>query len=355
MKELLTKFLFPLLTPVFILSFTYKTCNWGDCGSGIQPIPQPTSGAVIMETSDQGVTWNVLGNISEASELHNATCLNTTGITIAAVGSNTSGFAVILKSTDYSTWVPVVSYTSTVTHFYDVKTYFVNNSGVAVGENGVIYKTANGGSNWTEIISPTTNTLYGLDYYKSYIGLQIIGLAVGNNGTIIRTVNGGASWTAVTSGITSTLRDVSVVNSDTILLDTAVAVGFDGTILRSTDSGISWMFQTVSSSVSLYGVSFSGEKDSRYGIAVGSSGSIYKSTDGGQTWVWKSSPTSNILYDVAVSATGNCVAVGRYVILRSTDFGNSWAKTYEDNYTCFYGLHFLDDTHAYGFSVGRKY
>jgi photosystem II stability/assembly factor-like uncharacterized protein len=59
------------------------------------------------------------------------------------------------------------------------------------------------------------------------------GTAVGEQGTILRTVDGGATWTSQSSGTTNLLLGVSFVDAST-----GTAVGHLGTILRTDTGGV---------------------------------------------------------------------------------------------------------------------
>jgi len=63
--------------------------------------------------------------------------------------------------------------------------------------------------------------------------------AVGDNGIIIHSNNGGQSWAAQSSGTPSSLWSMTFVNPKT-----GWAVGVNGTIVATTDGGQSWLPQT---------------------------------------------------------------------------------------------------------------
>jgi photosynthesis system II assembly factor YCF48-like protein len=92
------------------------------------------------------------------------------------------------------------------------------------------------------------------------------GWAVGYDGTIVATTDGGATWTAQTSGTTNTLIWVSFVDANH-----GWAVGEFGTIVATTDGGASWTAQTSGTTNHLYGVFF---VDASHGWAVGTGGTI---------------------------------------------------------------------------------
>lgn len=68
--------------------------------------------------------------------------------------------------------------------------YFVNeNVGWAVGSDGIILKTTNGGNSWTQQVSNTTSTLYfiqALDENNLF--------ACGGNRNFLKSTDGGNTW-----------------------------------------------------------------------------------------------------------------------------------------------------------------
>lgn len=101
-----------------------------------------------------------------------------------------------------------------------------------------------------------------------------VGTAVGYNGAIICTTDGGTSWT-LQSGGPNALADVSFVD-----VKTGTAVGEISTILRTTNGGANWMSQTCGTTDWLYGISCT---DENRGTAVGFAGAIVRTTNGGAT------------------------------------------------------------------------
>ena len=76
-------------------------------------------------------------------------------------------------------------------------------------------------------MSGTTSGLQGVSFVDTKTGT-----AVGYQGTILRTVDGGDTWTGQFSGTNTLLNAVHFVN-----VDTGTAVGFGGIILRTTTGG----------------------------------------------------------------------------------------------------------------------
>jgi photosystem II stability/assembly factor-like uncharacterized protein len=78
----------------------------------------------------------------------------------------------------------------------------------------------------------------------------LLGWAVGNNGTIVHTGDGGANWAAQPGG-TGTLRGVAFVDASN-----GWAVGDGGTIVHTSDGGAHWAAQPIGTGNFLTGVAF---------------------------------------------------------------------------------------------------
>ncbi|MFC2093521.1 YCF48-related protein [Bacteroidota bacterium] len=105
---------------------------------------------------------------------------------------------------------------------------FINqNTGWAVGWRGTIFRTINGGTNWTQQSSGSSRYLKGVSFTDANNGT-----AVGDTGTILRTTNGGTNWISQISGTTKDLYGVSFTDANT-----GTVVGDYSTILRTTNGG----------------------------------------------------------------------------------------------------------------------
>ncbi|RMG06367.1 MAG: hypothetical protein D6735_04100, partial [Acidobacteria bacterium] len=94
---------------------------------------------------------------------------------------------------------------------------------------------------------PQGNTLNSLRFAPD----GRIGFAVGNNGTILKTEDGGFNFFLLNSPLTSNLYDIFVKNPDE-----AIAVGSRGMILRTSDGGKKWEQMQLESKAHLYGLAF---------------------------------------------------------------------------------------------------
>ncbi len=94
-------------------------------------------------------------------------------------------------------------------------------TGYAVGYGFSIFKTVNGGTNWSNCyqnIQITDNgNLYDVDFLN-----ETTGLAVGENGVILKTTDGGLNWTLSQQDADFSFSGVSIINAQS-----AIIVGSD--------------------------------------------------------------------------------------------------------------------------------
>ncbi|MCD4734253.1 M20/M25/M40 family metallo-hydrolase, partial [bacterium] len=133
-----------------------------------------------------------------------------------------------------------------------------------------VYWTDDGGENWTAGIGDFDRTFYGLAIWGDTL------LAVGDNGAIRRSTDGGVNWTNIDSGSNNRLYSVSFGDASN-----AWAVGTGGTILYSDDSGLTWVEQTSTFQLELFRVEF---LDNQVGYAACYNQTVLKTIDGGSSW-----------------------------------------------------------------------
>lgn len=223
---------------------------------------------------------------------------------------------------------------------HDLKDVFFISAthGWAVGTLGKIIATTDGGVTWrhqtaTFVDSNGTRrevfvTLYAVTFLNATTGI-----AVGDNGTIVRTTNGGATWQQVFSDPDSadTLYDVSFANATT-----GWAVGSSSTVLRTTDGGQTWTPQTIPDNqkpfpfspglntlLSVHAI------DSSRVCAVGAGGWVLLTGNGGATWTRKNNGSGAPKLNLNALFFANDTvgwAIGAQVLLKTTDGGNTWTQ-----------------------------
>jgi len=157
--------------------------------------------------------------------------------------------------------------------------------GWIVGEYGTILHTQNGGKTWMrqeckDIIpvlredewETPTPSLYGV-YFKD----PLQGWAVGLDGIIIHTQDGGKKWKQLDSPAEFALYKIMVIGNN------GWAVGLRGGYVFSTDDGRTWTMddQSIRTRFWLRDLCFC---DKAHGCLVGSSGTIALTQNGGETW-----------------------------------------------------------------------
>lgn len=139
------------------------------------------------------------------------------------------------------------------------------------------------------------------------------GWAVGNNGSLLHTTNGGASWTRQDTGSSRDFRDVYFVDQNNGWI-----VGEGGIILRTISAGLGWERQENPSPNLLNSVFFN---DPNMGWAVGENGTILYTTDGGIFWLEVSEGERRNLNGVSFSNLNNGWIVGDRGLILHTDSG----------------------------------
>ena len=185
----------------------------------------------------------------------------------------------------------------------------------AVGDDGTIVATVDGGDHWAAQSVPVTNDLRGVDFLD-----EAFGYAVGASGRILRTSNAGGSWVKLASGASLALNGVDVIDATR-----ASAVGREG-VFRTSDGGATWRHQTsgLADVIWLRDVDF---VSPLRGWAVGKGGQIFRTTRAGASWSRQASGTTEHLEAVTFLTSQWGWVVGRNgVVLHTVDGGAGWVS-----------------------------
>jgi len=198
---------------------------------------------------------------------------------------------------------------------------FINSStGLAIGKNGKIHRTTDGGFLWSQIQSPNNYDLNSVSF-----GDIQTGYITGILGAVLKTTNAGLNWMTNARNFTrNVLNDVKFINRDTIFI-----VGDHGKIYRTTNQGDNWTSFTANSGQMLYKMFFLNPDT---GYAVGRYGTVLKTTNCGNEWINLNTPLNEFfLLDVFfvnaktgfISASeGGFTSTGK--IYRTTNSGENW-------------------------------
>ncbi|MEP3837917.1 MAG: YCF48-related protein [Algibacter sp.] len=222
------------------------------------------------------------------------------------------------------------------TRFDDV--FFLNDNlgWAANGQHGAIFKTTDGGLNWTEQLNHSE--LPGNNYYFRNVEFlnENIGFVGTLNGAFYKTVDGGDNWTEVTiSPNPNAICGINAVGTSTVY--GCGAYFQPAHLIKSTDSGDTWTYTDMSAYANaLVEVKFLDELN---GFAAGRNNTgaiVLKTTDGGVTWsniyqatisgeyVWKLQildGNPNVMFGAIYTSQAN---PGK--LIKSLDGGITWTS-----------------------------
>jgi uncharacterized delta-60 repeat protein len=255
----------------------------------------------------------------------------------ANVGYMVGNSGIILKTTDAgSTWTDVsINNTSS-----NVAIDAVSSNVVFVTDYYHVYRTTNGGASWSSVLNTEELTI-AIDFYDANIGY-----VTGYNGYIAKTTDGGSTWNRQTSGSTSITTSMKSFDANV-----KVVVGGIGEIIRTTDAGTLWTHiyapenPTDLSNTPLNDMVV---LDANTALAVGNSGTIIKTTNKGASWSSITfSPGGNINRIHFYSSTSGFIVVDHNKIYKTSNSGAAWTLTYTDNSSSINDIHAISATSAY--------
>jgi photosystem II stability/assembly factor-like uncharacterized protein len=303
----------------------FNGCHFFDDNTGVVVGGNQSNDAIrtIIRTTDGGANWSIISdNLNPwLRGVH--------------FGDNTTGYAVgdagtILKSTNAGvSWAPLTVPGSVSSRQFNAVHFRDANNGIVVGgwpsndSIKTILRTTDGGANWSVIMDNLGGMLHGVHFYD-----DLNGFAVGDQGLVFATYDGGASWTelAVTGNNNIGLRDVFFKNEYF-----GIASGRNGKMLRYIDGDAGLAAGMLNSPVTLVNansVFITGQVDDlslpatlefEYGTTMSFGSSIPMSP----------SPTLGLgLVDVELNLTGLTPDVVYYGRMKMTNtLGESFSNT----------------------------
>ena len=161
--------------------------------------------------------------------------------------------------------------------------------GVAVGNEGVVLITSNGGHSWKTVESvPRSEVANKLTRVR--VAADGKAVATGEMGALLISKDYGATWTRLRDEEDVAWNDAALLPNDRL-----VVVGEFGRILVSPDGGNTWDTPKVPVESSLMAVSF---RNANEGVAVGLEGVVLTTRDGGRSWHREKQDSHAHLFDV---------------------------------------------------------
>jgi hypothetical protein len=242
-------------------------------------------------------------------------------------------------------------------------------TGYAVGDNGTILKTTNGGAQWT---SQTTSypgywfwDVHFIDENTGYVvGESDPGFNPCGQGIILKTTNGGTNWTTLASSLSYPVRDLFVLSKDTLFIcggaeqtSSVIAKSFDGGN-TFTPIGTSYFDAMLGGLFFLNSnIGFLGVYESVFGSYNPTLATWLSTSSGGSSFSSNVIPSSSSYWNFASDFpdalngyfTRSTYVTGWPVYLRkTTDGGASWNENLISSFTGgLYGLDFIDANTGY--------
>ncbi|MCD4750681.1 MAG: hypothetical protein K8R59_15020 [Thermoanaerobaculales bacterium] len=188
---------------------------------------------------------------------------------------------------------------------------------VAVGSRGHILLSEDQGQSWHQAEVPTRSGLNAVHFHD-----RNFGWAVGHDGVIVRTQDGGATWERVywVPEDENPLMDVWFSSADE-----GFAIGAYGSFFETSDGGTTWSSRYISEDdFHLNQIVPAGGE--RLYIAA-EAGLFYRSDDGGATWAELPTPYEGSFFGVLPLEGDSVLAFGlRGHLFRSDDAGETWTE-----------------------------
>ncbi len=251
----------------------------------------------IYKTADAGYTWSQM--YGTTNDYFNAVAFldENSGWSVGRRGYSGALYRTTDGGLNWTTASPVSNYINSI-HFV------TDNYGWIAADGGKILRTRDGGrSPWVEQTTGITE-----DIYKIFFVDGDYGWAITKYKTLLSTTNGGGTWASATNSGSLTYRSVYFIDRNTGWLGTLSG------LLKSTDGGRNWTVVPLpnASFDDVYDIYFRNSMDGyvlTQGYSSGDGGKIYKTTDGGASWLEVFS-TSKYPYAFSFSSSGDGWMVG---------------------------------------------
>lgn len=183
-------------------------------------------------------------------------------------------------------------------------TYINNNTFIAVGWNGTILRSTNGGQNWSNFRYSTTR-----DFFKVKFVDQNTGFAVGDSSLILKTTDSGMNWNRINFYSTDSFRDLTFMDANTVFIIST------GNLIKTTNGGLN--FEYIPNATGLF-VQFT---DLNTGYSAGNG--VKKTTNGGASWTTIS---NYFIYSGYFFDNNTGYLTGSDIIYKTTNGGSNWSS-----------------------------
>ena len=230
--------------------------------------------------------------------------------------------ALIVTTADGQAWQVVKQADITALNARKIKMFDQNNGAIIGGTE--FLKTTDGGITWTIIYqNPDVAWNNGTIFNES------VAYTGSTKGYIYKTVNGGIDWTMV--GDTASFGAEGINDINAVTADTVYAITNKKSVLKTTNGGQTWL-RVAQFTDNLMNIAFA---STRVGVVATSSKAItWYTVDGGTTWtkndistLFPDTCTMITVFSVSASAPGNFLFVGSHTCkFLSADSGKTYTR-----------------------------
>lgn len=285
----------------------------------------------IQLSVDQGETW--IPKSTSTSESLNKLAFSSQGVGFA-VGQN----GTIIRSMDGGeNWLSLNSTVSVNLNDVDVSPTNTNNI-IVVGEEATALRSTNGGNSFGKANLGAGN-IRNLSQVK-FLPAQNTAFAIGKDGYLISSTNGGGSWTTRLAGIRNDFTDTDF-KTDRF----GFFAGANGAFYLTGNGGLSIISRPLPEDLDIISLDF---WNTGFGYVSGADGRMFRTGNGGNSWVNVSAPTSENINGFYLFAPSVLYIAGNSgYIARSFESGGNWNAEVEANTT-----ENLKDVTFFDFQVG---
>ncbi|GBD86219.1 Ycf48-like protein [bacterium BMS3Abin03] len=216
-------------------------------------------------------------------------------------------------------------------------------TGWAVGANGALIKTTDGGESWQRVFTPGyTSDYWWIDFLNENYGF------IAANGKVLRTTDGGNNWEIIQAGDGYPLFSIDVIDSLHIAAGGYGGTGYPAKNIYSSDGGYSWVIN--GGSLPMSEINCIKYINIDTGYVVMTYFGLYKTTDRGESWTHLSGigdyeleifPEENTGYNAGAGlkiykAEGNLDVWSKLII--NTDFADVYFTTEQKGFAISSGV-----------------